>query len=401
MAKLRALLALSVSALSASPAFAQTRATQTKEPPAPELPPPSVAVHLVAPSATGTWTFSIDNEGDAAVRVPADIRLLTIEVDAYDAKNKKKTVKCSLPAALRPDGFPPKRALLLDAGQSWVEEIDPHLFCFGKDADALAGANAVRARFGWPAPKRLAKGKSPEGPFAIEGVAFPAKTTALKEAIVPSIVLPFRAPFTLAPPDAKSDAPAKDTATKDATAKGSKDKPNAKGDKPDDKPKIVDENAARLEIASDAYANASSPERASVGVTITNAGHRPMTVALLPRMLSFTVEGLDGAYQCDSRASTRAVPRDLYRTLKEGASVRFSVVLAEVCPDAALRRPGLYKVNATLRAGETGAELGLDAYTATVKAKAPTVLRLESGPLPYYAREPRATTRAKPSETKP
>jgi len=107
-------------------------------------------------------------------------------------------------------------------------------------------------------------------------------------------------------------------------------------------------------------------------------------------MLGFRIEGRDGAVRCEAAGPTHAVPRDLFNTLKPGASVSLTVLLSEVCPREALRRPGLYRVKSTLFLGESGAELGLNAYTGVVSVKTPTTLRLLSGPEPFNVTSPKA-----------
>jgi hypothetical protein len=84
------------------------------------------------------------------------------------------------------------------------------------------------------------------------------------------------------------------------------------------------------------------------------------------------------------------VPRDLFRTLKPGDKSSFKLLLKEVCPASAFRREGLYRVTATLHANEAGAAQGLDAYTAVVPAKNPTIVRLQGAPEPYYDAPPKA-----------
>src|SRR5262249_38722793 len=142
------------------PTSAPSAPAAPKKGPLPKLPPPPpppdapARLWLIAPGPREPWTMRIDNEEDRAIRIPADIRLLSfdIEVPMIDPKNPKKkplTYKCSAPDALRPSGFPDRRGLLLAPGQSYIESFDPRLFCFGKNAAALVGTAIVRTRFGW------------------------------------------------------------------------------------------------------------------------------------------------------------------------------------------------------------------------------------------------------------
>ena len=74
------------------------------------LPPAEARVWVIAPSLGAPWTLRIDNTGAKPVRIPADVRLLQMEVDlpekadpleAADADPKKKAAVKKKPAAKR------------------------------------------------------------------------------------------------------------------------------------------------------------------------------------------------------------------------------------------------------------------------------------------------------------
>jgi hypothetical protein len=419
----------------APPSAAAASGKQAKAPDPSPLPPPEVRFWMAAPSPTGLWSFRIDNEGSKAVRIPADIRLLRFEIEAApvepppadpSAKPKPKPkgkadkkagpTVCELPAPLKPSGFPDKSALLLGPGESYLESFDPRLFCFGKDAGVLRGASVVRTRFGWKAAP-VKKGKKPEEtPFAVEGTAFPAEVAPLPGLDAPTMVLSYgkaveapTGPTTAAPVDPRAPRPAPPPKPDDKASppkpddKASPPKPDDKASppKPDDKasppkPVIVDENAPRLALSAAPFIDAATNARAAITLTATNEGHRPMLIALHNRMMAFRIEGPEGAYRCDAMPPTHAVPRELFRTLKPGQSSSMTLLLSETCPREAMRRPGLYKVNATLFANESGAELGISAYTGAAWLKTPTLVRVLSAPEPFYAGPPHAMPTPKP-----
>jgi hypothetical protein len=161
-------------------------------------------------------------------------------------------------------------------------------------------------------------------------------------------------------------------------------------------PPVVDENAPRLELTSAPFVSASSTTRATITLTATNVGRRPMLVALHPRMLGFRIDGPDGVLRCSSMPPTHGIPRERFRTLAPGASSAMTLLLGEGCTRDALRRPGLYRIQATLDAGESGSELGLAAYTGKVRMREPTLIRVLDGPDPFYAETPRAVPTPKP-----
>jgi hypothetical protein len=429
------------------PAAGAAAGKPAKTPDPAPLPPPEVRFWMAAPTPTGLWSFRIDNEGQKAVRIPADIRLLRFEIEpapieaaaaeASKGKPKPKDAKaakpivCELPASLRPDGFPDKSALLLAPGESYLESFDPRLFCFGDSSPtALRGASLVRTHFGWNAPAAKKGKPAATTPFAVEGTAFPAEVAALPGIDAPTMVLSYekaapeasKTPPSPTPIDPRAlpkrgrPSSAGDASKPKPGAKADEPKPGAKADEPKPgskadepsapppapaKPAVVDENAPRLELGAARFIDAGSANRAAITLTATNAGHRPMLVALHNRMLAFRVEGPDGSFRCDAMPPTHAIPRELFRTLKPGQSSSMTVLIAETCPREALRRPGLYKVTATLFANESGAELGLSAYTGAAWLKTPSLVRVLSAPEPFYASPPHALPTPKPPEPAP
>lgn len=368
----------------APPAPSPAPRAAAKKPAEPELPPAPARLWVIAPSPKEPWTLRIDNVGDTPIRVPADVRVLSFEIDAHE-KNQKP-VRCAAPAGLRPDTFPDKRAVLLAPGESYIEPFDVHLFCFGKNAAALAGGNVVRTHFGWEPPRHVGKAGL-EPPFAAQGTGYPATSAPERELHAPTMVLaygPAPAPPTEAE-DAKQDAavvapPNAGDAKPVATTAAKSEVPA--------KPPITDEMAPRLEATSEPYSDAAAPRDIHVGITVRNVGHRPMMVAMQPRNFAFRVSGPDGAMVCDHFPATHAVPRDFFRTLKPGDAASFTVMLNEQCPRLDFDRPGLYEITPTLHAVETGSGLGLTAWTGVVRAKEPTLLRLATSVLQFYKTKP-------------
>jgi len=354
-------------ALLASPAHAAKPAKKAPAPP--PLPPAPARLRIIAPTMTGPWTMRIDNEGTVPLRVPADVRLLRLEVEVA---GEKKPIKCEVPKSLRPSKFPESRALLLGPGQSYAEPFDPRLFCFGKAASALQSNAVVHARFGWDPPKKYVK-KPPKPPFAAESTEREPTLAPEPELRAPAILLgdapPPPAPAPAQPAPAAEDAK-KEPATQGAPAP------------------IVDERAGRLVVSSETYRDLASPHGATLKVTAKNDGLRPILVALRPWMFSFRVDGPYGTTNACPNDPPRGLPRDAFRTLEPGASTSFSIVLSEVCPRDTFTRPGLYRVTPTLNAGETAS--GIDAYTAEVKADKASLVRLAAGPEAFYLEPPRA-----------
>ena len=185
----RAALIACVFATSAE-ALAQAKPAAEKPPEPPPLPPASARLWLITPTALGPWTLRVENEGSVALRIPADGRLLRLEVQTDETA---KPVSCVLPTSLRPSSFPADRELLLAPGHSYVESFDPRLFCFGKNAAVLAPNAIVRARFGWEPPTvpkwKPKTTKPPTGPFAVESTEREPTIAPVWELQAPAILL--------------------------------------------------------------------------------------------------------------------------------------------------------------------------------------------------------------------
>lgn len=382
-----------------------------EKPKAPEpLPPPPVRVWVIAPGPTEAWTLRLDNEGTRPVRVPADARLLELEIDvpvldpeepkgaAAPAKKKPaakkkppKPVKCAAPDTMRPSSFPEDRELLLAPGESYMQTFDPRLLCFGKNAGALVGGAVARIRFGWAPPKvspwaKKKPAKAPTGPFAAESTDDPAVFAAASRLDAPTIVLSYF----------KSE-PAKEAEPREPIENSTGEEGNLTSEIAAKPPAIVDANAPRLVVTALPFADASSANRVSVTTTAKNVGRRPMLAALRSRMIGYHVAGPDGEFTCPASPPTHAIPRDMYRSYKPDEATSFTALLSELCPQGSFSRPGLYHVTPTLFALESGSELGIKAYTSVVRAEAATLVRVQTGADPFYSSEPKATPTPKPA----
>ena len=357
--------------------------------PEPELPDPEVRLSVVAPSAQAPWTLRIENEGAHPVRVPADVRLLRFALESSDtmAKRPAKPVTCAAPAGLRPDGFPERNALLLGPGDAYVETFDPRLFCFGKDAKLLAGGALVRAHYGWDAP-RGAKKVGP--PYAVEGTEFPAEVASHKQLTAPPLVLSYMPPEhdEAASPPTPAPTPEPKAGGNVPPAAGP---PHAGDEKPAGDEHPVDENAPRLELSASPWADAAMGYKVAITVTVTNVGHRAALAAIRTRAVGFRVQGPGGVvFRCGTSAAAHAIAREGFQTLRPGGAVSLTVLVEEACGRELFRRPGLYRVTPSLHLHESGAELGLSALTGLVHAREPTLVRVATGPEPFYQSPPRA-----------
>jgi hypothetical protein len=361
------------------------------------LEPMDARLWLIAPSPTGPWTLRIDNVSENAIRIPADARLLRLEISPAAGSDGKagKKVSCEAPSGLRPKSFPEERALVLQPGESYVETFDPHLFCFGKKSEALEGGALVRPRFGWDPPASWDR-RPAKAPFAVANLDLPADGRSQRELAGPAIVL------------SHGDDTRKSYAGEEPAhphKKGRRHKPGHKGKRPPTKHADLtapgeprDYNTPRLEVDTQKFEDASGASDISVVVHAKNDGRREMLAALRSRMLSFEVTGpilldaprRDRQIECPAPAPRNATPREMFKSYRPDESVSFNVLVAELCPKNTFLRPGLYRVRPTLHATQSGAELGLKAHTETSRSLHETLVRVHTGRLPYHLQPPRA-----------
>ena len=186
---------------SALPAHAHDREDE-------KLPAPPVRMRVIAPSAVGPWMLRIDNESDAKIRIPADVRLLTFEVrtpsdapvrQTHASGWSRRATVCDGPRAFGLTGrFPARRELVLEPGHSYTEEFDPRLICFGKDAELLVPGARVKAYLGWKPRPRWSK-QMDAAPFAVDAASVPRKYRPMRRLEAPTLVLSHAPPVVYGP----------------------------------------------------------------------------------------------------------------------------------------------------------------------------------------------------------
>jgi hypothetical protein len=311
----------------------------------------------------------VTNHADVPVRLAADGRLLSLEIQPQDepavdprAKKRKapRPVVCKLPPELRPEGVSDERALILRPGSRYEEVINPALYCFdGAGAKAFVPGATVIAHLGFaPSTSRAAKDKTPRAPFVVEPTVPSSTTSGAKEIVAAPFVLPAASPL---PPLA--GGPSRD--------------PN-------------DPNAPRLELL--APARIDTPNEITVPMTfgVHNAGGRPVPLHIRRDNLVIDLDGPSGSAHCGTPTLGRAVPRDLFSTLGAGETKSFDVWVGEMCPDVVFDRPGLYRLRASLAFPNMTDGSPLKAWSQTVTAKDLVLVRVREGRLPFYTSPPQA-----------
>lgn len=391
-----ALLAVSA-ALAASAASAEEPQTTTSEKAPTEQPAAPVAqkaptwakarakakdpvplrISVEATSPDPPWKLRIENTGERAVRVPADVRLLSLELTHASTKGAKRTHKCVAPRAMRPTSFPIKRELYLEPGESYEEVFDPRLLCFGAATDALTEGTRVEPTFGFA-------GAGPKGPFAAQGLDRPEEHAPLRSIKADALELPTTTPASVARGGVSSPMP---TMEREGTRGG----PPALGAY-----EAVDRNVAQLDIFVERFEEASSPRDITLTIRAVNEGQRKLATLVRGRMLTFFIEELahDGSvrssFACSGQHAPHAIPIEMMQNVRPGQTVRVPILLAEVCPrDAVFLRPGLYRVTPKLDPDVRGEGLEVDPYLADALARQSALVRLATASGAYYEGPPR------------
>jgi hypothetical protein len=308
----------------------------------------------VTPAPTGLWSLKIQNTGESPVRIPADPRLISLEVTRPNApaevEKKAKaraaesgTPTCTLPADARPS-TDEGQELVIPASRSWTTTFDPVFMCFGaRERAALVAGASVKARFGWKphaAPKAKAA-PAPAPPFAVAPVgASVGKLTPLKELESDPVTLT----------DAVTTKPAA-ASTPDADAKVYLTLPETM-----DAAKGVD---------------------LSTTVTLVNDSDRPITLLFRPDMVQFSVSGPGGSVACGGTRSIGSPMRELFVTVGSKAKTSLSVLFTATCGAGTFDAPGLYRISAKLDTTQaSGRSIDVKTWDDVAQSKQPLLLRV-------------------------
>ena len=324
-----------------------------------------VLLSVVPTSTPWTWSIRLENQDEAPVRIIADIRSLRLLVRSHGDSTYHV---CALPSRMKPDRV--HRWLQLDPGQAWQETFDPRLFCWGtKASQRLAPGASITAFYGYHRSPRRHRWRRPH-------------VRAL-----PSILLPVFDPAPFGPSSElvslttwlrKTSPSPLDVSSAIASAKKKK-RPYRE---------------TKLALDAPRWSDAPTPRNTWLSVRLRNVGNHPAVVHLRPDNLVVNVTGPDGGTgQCGPGPKARALVRDFFRTIGPGQSARIRMRLYEYCGPDMFQQPGLYKLVASVVLRETGASYGLQAFTGDVTARHETLLRVQTGRLPWYSDPPKVASR--------
>lgn len=374
-----------------------------------------LVLHVAERGPDKPWIIAVTNTGPTPAVLVADTRLLWLEVNVPGAK---KAATCRLPLDLLPRDAEPRLNVTLAPGESVVQLADPRLYCFASgDQKLLVPGARVVTHLGWPElPEKTAwlRGKASKTPVPqpppfvaheadvdIEA-AVQARTNALR------VAKSARRPKSSPPPSAESlgvPLPAgvdkqlrgPELVLQDTYAEWSSKRRASTAAVTEDSP---------LELRVVQGSDAKTEHDATIQVTVRNRSRKKVLVYLRREFVTYEVVGPAGALACDPRPDTRAPDREAFVTLAPSASKSFSVRLAEMCPRDTFDMPGLYLVNATYDANESGSQWNLAAFTGEVSSTKPANVRIRVGELSILQKvvlqkmqEPTKTAAALPTAT--
>lgn len=342
------------------------------------------------------WLVHIVNRGQDPAELVADTRLLWFEVKLA---GKKKPSLCRLPEPLAPGNQPEARLVVhLDPGEGVADQFDPRLYCFAEGEQKLLVPGAeITPHFGWPeAPpkKRWRKGKLVEEPVLqkppfVARITQPTQTSEtphsskLQPGVSPQAAARLNS---AAVSDADKHLTGAPLTLKSEYAQwarpGSIPTPNEAAGQP---PPAV---GFRLIQGSDAKAE----HEATVELTISNQSPLPVYVYFRRDMVTFEVIGPNGVSHCPGRLDERTPERSSYLHLNRGASNKYAVRLAELCPRGTFGIPGLYLVYARFDAMLDGTSQGINAFVGPVYSKTPATVRIRTGEQQIFRKRPMLRT---------
>jgi hypothetical protein len=325
------------------------------------------------------WLLALVNRGTEPLRVVPDLRTLSLEVTAPmpepDPKKKgrppraPKPVTCTLPRGLVPTEEDSSLETQLEPGEGIVDSFDPRLYCLpvaGK-SPLVPGANVV-ARLGWPEKTKTVWRKGKKTLRVVEQVAPFVARKAVVAGSLPE-----------APPpkasnekdDAQSEPQSDARAIKQAVAS-----PLTLGAAyVREKPEPVE----GLELLLTRGSDASTERDATISVSLVNRGKKMERVYFRREAVTFEVSGPDGLVACDPGPDKRAPDRSGFSTLRPGGRLSATSRLIEMCPQGAMRRPGLYLVHARYDGLANPDAQGPVTFSGRVVSREPVTIRVRRG----------------------
>jgi hypothetical protein len=340
---------------------------------------------LVDQGPDAPWLLAIVNRGTEPIRVVPDLRTLSLTItppkpEPEPGKKAKparepKPVTCALPKGLSPNEEDATLSTLLEPGEGLVDSFDPRLYCLsitGK-SPLVPGASVV-ARLGWAEKTKTVWKKGKREQVVLEQSApFLVRRVVQEGALAAAAPEPVHdAPAEGAPPH--SDADGIKQLIAQSVSLGSEYAPRPAP--PDPEP---------LGLLLTRGSDAPTERDATISVSLVNRGKKPERVFFRRELVSFEISGPDGVITCEPGPDNRSPDRSSVRMLRPGARISATSRLIELCPQGALRRPGLYLVHGRFQGiGGASDPQAPPAFAGRLVSHEPVQIRVRRGwgPLP-------------------
>jgi hypothetical protein len=342
----------------------------------------NLQLEIVETGPDQLWTLHLSNVGDSPIGVVADPGLLWFEVTVPGAAPQT----CRLPEPLWPTSMRRRAQMVLAPGERFSRRFDARFFCFADLQQRLLVPGArVTPHFGWPVENQTTDLKT-KRPAAASPVA------------PPFVAWPIALGTPASAPSETSEEPSEHSSEAQEA--------EALARVPNEGLKHV--LGASIELSA-AYArwsqatprdmkqslrlimlegsDAEDERNVTITVGLSNPTGVPQQIVARRDLLEYEVRGPDGVFECPPGD---AGPPDYpsFSTLPAQSTERFVVRLLEMCPRGGFARPGLYEVHVQLHAKWSGVDLGLDAFTGTLTADRPAMVRVRSGDRSSFLRAP-------------
>ena len=125
--------------------------------------------------------------------------------------------------------------------------------------------------------------------------------------------------------------------------------------------------------------DASTERDATISVSLVNHSKKAERVLFRRESLTFEVSGPDGLIACEPGPDNRAPDRSNITLLKPGRRLSSVSRLIELCPQGAMRRPGLYLVHARYDGLKDGDSDRPPTFSGRVVSREPVAIRVRRG----------------------
>lgn len=125
--------------------------------------------------------------------------------------------------------------------------------------------------------------------------------------------------------------------------------------------------------------DASTERDATISVSLVNHSKKAERVLFRRESLTFEVSGPDGLIACEPGPDNRAPDRSNIALLKPGRRLSSVSRLIELCPQGAMRRPGLYLVHGRFDGLKDGDSDRPPTFSGRVVSREPVAIRVRRG----------------------